>query len=127
VLWASTAGPGHIYDYFRAVSQSQLGTEWHIRHIVTHRVGSTTTKVAVFARATVTFAVALVRSRPDVIHLHAVDKRGSRFRSAVLARMARLARVPVILQVHAMTRDGFDVDSEWRRLDGLYRDAAAGR
>jgi hypothetical protein len=111
VIWASTAGPGGIHNYLRRIQQTPLWTDWNMRHVATHRAGSTPTKIAVFARGTVLFAVHLIRSRPNLVHLHAVDKSGSLFRNTVLAFMSRLARVPVILQVHAMNLDVFYANS----------------
>jgi hypothetical protein len=99
-LWASTAAPSSEHDYLLAAQRTPLWTDWNMRHIATHCVGSTATKTAVFARAVVVFAIQLIRSRPDLVHLHAVGKFGSVSRSAILARMSRLARVPVILHVH---------------------------
>lgn len=125
VLWASTAGPGGIHDLLLVVQQTPLWTEWHMRHIATHRAGNPALKVAVFARGAAAFAVALVRSRPDLVHLHAVDKRGSRFRNSLLAWMSRLARVPVIFEVHGHDTAAEDPDLLWRRLDARYREVSA--
>jgi hypothetical protein len=90
-----------------------------MRHIETHRAGNQLVKVAVFARGAVIFAVALIRTPPDLVHLHAVAKRGSMFRNRALAWMSRLRRVRVILEVHEAAAGKFD----WRRLDALYREA----
>jgi hypothetical protein len=90
------------------MQQAPLWTDWNVRHIATHRVDSgQTMKVVVFARGTALFAAALIRSRPYLVHLHTVGKTGSFSRNAILAWMSRLARIPVILHVHASTFDAF--------------------
>lgn len=101
VLCASTAGPGGIYDYVTAMQRTPLWSDWNVRFIATHRVGGQTAKVAVFARGTAIFAAELIRCRPDLVHLHTVAKTGSFSRNAILACMSRVARVPVVLHVHA--------------------------
>lgn len=103
MLCASTAGPGGIHDYVRAMQQAPLGNDWNVRFIATHRVGSQAMKILVFARATVLFAAHVIRFRPDLAHLHTVGKTGSFSRNAILAWMSRRRRVPVILHVHAST------------------------
>jgi hypothetical protein len=123
VLWASTAGPGAIHDLLLAVQRTPLWSDWNMRHVTTHRAGSTARKVVVFARGTAIFAAALLRDRPDLVHLHAADKRGSRLRSATLATMSRLARVPVILDVHPVGSVMAATDFDWHTLDECYRRA----
>jgi hypothetical protein len=123
VLWASTAGPGGVHDLLLAVQQTPLWTEWNMRHIVTHRAGGTARKLLVFACGTAQFTAAL-RSRPALVHLHAVDKCGSRLRSAVLTWLSRLYRVPVLRDVHRVD-SSFDTDAvDWRELDRRYRATA---
>lgn len=121
VIWASTAGPGGIHDLLVAVAQTPLWAEWNMRHIATHRAGSQVAKVSVFVRSAVTLAVALIRTPPDVVHLHAVSKRGSMFRYRTLALMCHLRGVPVLLDVHPA---GCAESVDWRRLDARYREAS---
>lgn len=85
-----------------------------------HRVGSQAVKILVFARGTVVFGAYLIGSRPDLVHLHTVGKTGSFSRNAILARLAHLARVPVILHVHASTFDVF-YDNSPRMVRSLVR------
>ena len=120
VLCASTAGPGGIHDYVHAMQQAPLWTDWNVRFIATHRVGSQAMKIPVFARATVLFAAHLIRSRPALAHLHTVGKTGSFSRNAILAWMSRRRRVPVILHVHASTFDVF-YDNSPRMVRSLVR------
>jgi hypothetical protein len=122
VLWASTAGPGGIHDLLLAVQQTPLWTQWNMRHIPTHRAGNTASKIAVFVRAAVVLAYALIRSRPSLVHLHAVHKRGSMFRNKTLARLCWAFAVPVIMEVHSI--DSVE-DFDWRHLDALYREVSA--
>ena len=107
VLCASTAGPRGIHDYVVAMQQSPLWTNWNVRFIATHRVGNQAMKYVVFARAIVLFTAHLIHCRPHLVDLHTVGKTGSFSRNAILASMCRLARVPVILHVHASTFDVF--------------------
>jgi len=107
VLCASTAGPRGIHDYVVAMQQAPLWNKWNVRFIATHRVGSQAMKIVVFANATVVFAAHLVRSRPDLVHLHTVGKTGSFSRNAILAWMSQRRRVPVILHVHASAFEVF--------------------
>ncbi len=107
VVCASTAGPHGIHDYVVTMQQAPLWTDWNVRFIATHRVGSQATKILVFARAIVLFAAHVIHSRPNLVHLHTVGKTGSFSRNAILAWMSRVARVPVILHVHASTFDAF--------------------
>ncbi len=51
-LWVSTSTAtrgGGIASYVRAMQQTPLWSEWEVRHVVTHRDGSTTQKIATFA------------------------------------------------------------------------------
>ena len=120
-IWASSVAPSVISRYLYDIQQSPLWTEWNMRHITTHRAGSTALKVMVFGRAVLTLAVTLIRARPDVVHLHASDKPGSLLRSRTLAWMCGAFGVPVISEVHALDTA---VDVDWRRLDALYREAS---
>ena len=120
-IWASSAAPSSISSYMLTVAQTPLWTEWNMRHIPTHRAGSTARKVAVFARAVLTLTVAMARARPDVVHVHAVSKRGSIFRGRTLALVCRAFRVPAILDIHPI--DAVD-EFDWRRLDARYRRAS---
>jgi hypothetical protein len=106
-LWASTAGPGGIHDVLLAVAQSPMWTDWNMRHIATHRTGHPVLKAAVFTHAVTQLGAAMIRKRPDLVHLHAVDKPGSFTRSALLAWLSRIGRTPVILQMHAKSVDAF--------------------
>ena len=67
----STETRGGIATYVRVMQQTPLWTDWNIRHIVTHRDGSTAAKIGAFARGAVLFVVELIRFRPNVVHLHA--------------------------------------------------------
>lgn len=120
-IWAGSAAPSSIRAYMLALAQTPLWTEWNMRHIPTHRSGSAARKVMVFARAVLTLTVVMARARPDVVHVHAVSKRGSMFRGRLVALVCRAFRVPVILDVHPI--DTVD-ELDWRRLDALYREAS---
>jgi hypothetical protein len=112
VLCASSIAPSDVSDYVRAMQDIPLWVDWNIHHIATHRAGSTATKVATFARGTALFAFRVMRSHPDLVHLHAVGKLGSFSRNAILAWISRLARVPVVFHIH------------WSTFPVLYRNSS---
>lgn len=109
-LWVSTstATRGGIASYVRAMQQTPLWSEWEVRHVVTHRDGSTMQKIATFALGMVRFVIELIRFRPHVIHLHS-SARGSFIRKALLLWISRPARVPVVLHMHG---SAFQADCE---------------
>jgi glycosyltransferase involved in cell wall biosynthesis len=100
-LWVSTSVEtrGGIATYVRAMQQTPLWTDWNIRHVATHRDGSTAAKIAAFARGALLFVVELIRFRPTVVHLHAAS-RGSFVRKATLFWISRPTRVPVVVHMH---------------------------
>jgi hypothetical protein len=102
------------------MQRGPLWADWNVRFIATHRVGSQAMKFVFFTRGAVVFAAHLIRSRPGLVHLHTVGKTGSFSRNAILAWLARLARVPVILHVHASTFDVF-YDNSPRMVRSLVR------
>ncbi|WP_395309795.1 glycosyltransferase family 4 protein [Mycobacterium sp. AMU20-3851] len=107
-LWVSTASRGGISSYVRTMRRTPLWGEWRIRHIATHRDGSTIWKILVFAAGALRFAVELICFRPDVIHLHS-GSRGSFARKAILFWISRPSRVPVVFHMHG---SGFQEDYE---------------
>lgn len=100
-LWVSTSTHtrGGIATYVREIADTDLWAEWHIRHVVTHRDGSTVEKIAVFLRGAAQFVIEMIRFRPDVVHLHA-STRGSFIRKAVLFWIGRPFRTPVVMHMH---------------------------
>jgi glycosyltransferase involved in cell wall biosynthesis len=105
-LWVSTREHGGIWSYIRVMQNTPLWIDWNIRLIGTHRPGSSVVKVRAFARGVVEYLVELLRSRPDVVHLHAAS--GSSFvRKATLLWLAVPMRVPVVLHMHGSRIQGF--------------------
>jgi glycosyltransferase involved in cell wall biosynthesis len=98
-LWVSTNVGGGIATYVRTIQQTQLWTDWNIRHVATHWGGSTWAKIGAFARGAVLFVFELVRFRPSLVHLHAAAN-GSFVRKAILFWISQLAGVPVVLHIH---------------------------
>ena len=101
VVWVSTSTStrGGISTYVRTMQQTPLWARWGIRHVTTHRNGSTAMKVAVFALGAVSFLWQLLVYKPQVVHMH-VSSRGSFARKSVLAWMAWAGGVPVVMHVH---------------------------
>jgi glycosyltransferase involved in cell wall biosynthesis len=100
-LWVSTAldTRGGVASCVRTLAGTPLYTEWSVRHIPTHRDGPAVLKALTFAAGLLRYVFALVVRRPDVVHLHMASY-GSFVRKATLARLARSARIPVVLHVH---------------------------
>lgn len=100
-LWVSTSMStrGGVASFVRTMRTTDLWTDWHVEHISTHRNGSIPRRILAFVIGLVSFTVAIVRRRPDVVHLHTASY-GSFVRKAVLAWLAHAVRVPVILHVH---------------------------
>lgn len=117
VLWVSTslATRGGISSCLRTLRDSPLWDEWSVEHIATHRNGSATARILAFARGLVIFVGALVRRRPDLVHLH-MSSYGSFARKATLAWITKAARVPVVLHVH-----GSEFDLFYQRAPRLLR------
>lgn len=70
------------------------------RHIATLPPGSTTRKVAVFARALLRLSWALLKDECDLVHIHVSD-RGSAFRQTITASLSQLFGKPVVMHTHA--------------------------
>jgi glycosyltransferase involved in cell wall biosynthesis len=98
-LWVSTNVPGCVATYVRTIQQTQLWTDWNIRHVATHRGGSAWAKIGAFARGAMLFVFELIRFRPSLVHLHAAAD-ASFVRKGILFWISQLAGVPVVLHIH---------------------------
>jgi glycosyltransferase involved in cell wall biosynthesis len=100
-LWASTSTDtrGGVASYVRGMSNTPLWSTWNVRHVATHRDGSTLAKVAQFAVSVPIFVWHLVVGRPSVVHLH-VASNGSFCRKFILSLLAQMFGVPVVAHVH---------------------------
>ena len=100
-LWASTSleTRGRVSSFVRSMSETPLWAEWNIRHVATHRDGSTPAKIAQFVVSLPEFVYYLVFDRPDVVHLQ-VASYGSFFRKFTLSVIARAFGVPVVTHIH---------------------------
>lgn len=100
-LWASTSleTRGGVSSFVRSMSETPLWAEWNIKHVATHRDGSTRAKIAQFVVSLPKFVYYLVFDRPDVVHLQ-VASYGSFFRKFTLSVIARAFGVPVVVHVH---------------------------
>lgn len=99
-LWVSTSleTRGGISSYVRMLKATPLWQRWDVSHIATHRDGSVATRVLAFVRAILVFLPQVIR-RADVVHVH-MSSHGSFLRKAVICRIARVGRLPVIVHVH---------------------------
>lgn len=99
-LWVSTSlsTRGGIATFVRNMRQTDLWSQWDVRHIATHCNGSRTRRVAKFVGALPQFLVELMR-RPSVIHIHTAS-RGSFARKSFLAWAAIIFRIPLVMHVH---------------------------
>ena len=75
-------------------------------YLVTHTEGSRVRKILCFAGAWPRAALGLLLGRYDLVHLH-VAERGSFYRKALLVRLCRRLRVPVILHHHGAEFEDF--------------------
>jgi glycosyltransferase involved in cell wall biosynthesis len=100
-LWASTSleTRGGVSSFVRRMSETPLWAEWNIKHVATHRDGSTSAKIAQFVVSLPKFVYYLVFERPDVVHLQ-VASYGSFFRKFILSVIARAFCVPVVTHIH---------------------------
>ncbi len=73
---------------------------WPVRYIPTHRDANGPVKLLTMLQALARTAVALVRERRTVVHVH-VAPRASFWRKAVFVGLAFAARCPVILHLHS--------------------------
>jgi len=81
-----------------------VGASIPMRHIDTMEVGTTWTRLRVFARALIELRAELRSERPLVVHVHYAS-RGSTVRKIILAWMTLRARRPLVLHAHG---GGFD-------------------
>ncbi|OBK74416.1 glycosyltransferase family 4 protein [Mycobacterium sp. 1274761.0] len=107
-LWVSTSTEtkGGIATYVRAMQSTRMWTDWNVRHVTSHRDGSTATKVSTFVSGTIRFVIELIRLRPSVCHLHA-STGGSLVRKLILFWIARAWRVPVVIHMHGSNFQSF--------------------
>jgi glycosyltransferase involved in cell wall biosynthesis len=95
---------GGISSYVRMLADTELWARWQTEHVATHRNGSTVDKIGAFLQGIGHFGWALLRRRPDVVHLH-MGAYGSFVRKAALVWLAAAARVPVLVHVHGSDFD----------------------
>jgi len=105
-LWAGTDEGGGIATYIRVMQQTPLWAQWNIRHIVTHRDGSVAAKIWAFARGGALFIFELLRSRPNVVHLHSASDT-SFIRKGILLWASWFASVPVVMHIHGANFDEY--------------------
>jgi glycosyltransferase involved in cell wall biosynthesis len=128
-LWVSTSTEtkGGVSTFVRSMLTTPLGQRWRISHLASHRDGSTATKVAQFLVALARFTHRMAWHRPSLVHLH-VASRGSFFRKATFARIARVFGVPVVAHVHGAMFHVFYAGSpavvKWLVRDMLAHSAA---
>lgn len=85
------------------------------RRLVTRGKGSLAAAFPIFAAALVQFAAAAARGDVDVLHIH-LSVRGSSYRKAVLARLARAMGVPYAVHLH-----GTDYAEFWHATQPMLR------
>lgn len=100
VLWVSTsmATRGGVASFVRTMRETDLWTQWHVRHVATHRDGSPAQRVGAYLRALPALLGEAWR-RPAIVHIH-MSSYGSFFRKSVVVWLSALLRLPVVLQVH---------------------------
>lgn len=83
--------------------------------LVTRGKGSLWAAQAVFAAALAKLTVLAARREVDLLHIH-LSVRGSSYRKAVLARLARTLRVPYVVHLH-----GTDYKEFWESTNPMLR------
>lgn len=102
VVWASTSlsTPGGMTTFVAMMRDTALWNDWAIEFVETHCAGSAGARLRIFARGLARYGWLLATRRPALVHLHS-GKMGSFARKAILLWLARVARVPVVLHIHA--------------------------
>lgn len=90
---------GGVASYVRMLRGTPLWEAWQVEHVASHRDGGRPAKVAAFARAVAQYLAALLRRRPDLVHLHMASG-GSFVRKATLFWIAWALRVPAVVHLH---------------------------
>jgi glycosyltransferase involved in cell wall biosynthesis len=107
-VWVSTGldTRGGVSSYVKQLQQTPLWTSWNIRHIATHRDGSSRAKLWAFGHGAGSVLWELAVRRPSLLHLHMASY-GSFARKSLLAWAGWLWRVPVVIHVHGAEFDLF--------------------
>jgi glycosyltransferase involved in cell wall biosynthesis len=84
----------------RGLLESDLGERYELTSITTHRTGSMATRLAVASSGWARLLAWCLRHPDGLVHIHAAV-RGSLYRKAVAILIARAARRPVLVQLHA--------------------------
>jgi glycosyltransferase involved in cell wall biosynthesis len=107
-LWVSTSMQtrGGISTFVRTVRETPFWSQWHVRHVATHRNGSVATKIIAFGIGALHFLAELVFRRPDVVHIN-TSSNGSFYRKSLLAWISWAWRVPVVMHVHGSEFQAF--------------------
>lgn len=100
-----------VQNYLRYTGWSKA----RLTYLATHTEGGRGRKTLYFARAWLKAWAGLARGRYDLVHLH-VAERGSFYRKALLVRLCRRLRVPVVLHHH-----GAEFEDFYARLDAKQR------
>lgn len=100
-VWVSTSRQtrGGIATFVRTMEGTPLFSRWRVRHVATHRNGSTPLKVATFAMGVLRYLWVTVTCRPAVVHVHTASN-GSFVRKSLIVWLASLLGTRVVLQVH---------------------------
>jgi glycosyltransferase involved in cell wall biosynthesis len=85
------------------------------QRLVTRGKGSLWAAQGIFAAALVRLALAAARGDVSLLHIH-LSVRGSSYRKAVLARLARMLGIPYVVHLH-----GTDYKDFWQQTNGILR------
>lgn len=100
VVGAGPRSAGGVWSAVSTLLGSSLREEFSLRHVATHRDGSHLAKLAAAAQGIVKIARALAVREVDLMWVHTSADASFR-RKAVVVALVRLARVPLMLHVHA--------------------------
>jgi glycosyltransferase involved in cell wall biosynthesis len=97
---------GGVRAVIASLDRSPLAARFRLIEVATHADGSVAVKVAQAARGMARAAGIIGRRRVDLVYLHTASY-GSFRRKAIVAAMARTARIPYLMHVHGGHFDRF--------------------
>jgi glycosyltransferase involved in cell wall biosynthesis len=99
LVMLSTAGRGGMRSVVDAYARDGLFTRWNVHVLYPHVEGHLLRRIWAAALALAPFTVMLFRGQVGLLHSHVATK-GSFWRKAAFAELARWFRVPVVLHLH---------------------------
>jgi glycosyltransferase involved in cell wall biosynthesis len=106
IVMLCTAAPGGMSEALANLRRSGLFAKLPVRLLITHERTSLPRRLGIALRALGAFLWLLLTVRVGLVHAH-VSMRGSVWRKSVFLELARLARVPTVVQLHGSAFEEF--------------------